>query len=237
MNDVKKYLVIFILAAVVVSCSPVQHSFSAKGGLPASMYSEALNEVSQRAGGGNGKTSVYRVVFREKAIESDNLIEHTNRSETSTAESVDYINYALYWYEIYLVAQENISSKSFVYVPVRYKMNLNEETRQFDTVCIGFGPSYAGTGNFVNDNYVIRFTQALKPVKRDGSFVLKKQGKRNNRNLLFVADSVQVTPQRICISRIVNTANNKTGGSKDEVFVVDSVFNNPRALQFTLQQQ
>ena len=169
--------------------------------------------------------NIYEATFRQKFIESDDLIEYTETNDLSEIDTVNYINAkGVYSQTMYIVKYKfvwNVSTvfNGAVFFSVKYHNNN----------CIGFGPAYFGIIN--PSKNLINFTTELKVKGNDKNFWLKPLSKyKEGGGYLFMPAAENDTI--INIKKIVKLDVNKIGGEKRLVFDIDDILHDRNALLF-----
>lgn len=182
---------------------------------------------------------VYVSSFRERFVESDNLLEYTELNDDSKIHAADYWSVMGYSQNLYLVKYKfsySVKTKNgkVIETPAEgvvffsVKHNRNGYTT-------GVTPCYFGIID--EEENLIGFNTPLTLEKSNGEFYLKPHPNKKSRNgLLFMPanfpENPATTDAGFQIEKIVNLDPNKIGGYKPLVFDINKIFNDSNALSF-----
>lgn len=166
-----------------------------------------------------GEIRFYKITFHERYVENGNVVDFSNISNDSL--DAGYMPPANGTkQELYLANVPMNNSQDYLYV--YYSLNYNS-----DGNVVGFGPAYLGKfGRCPSDTSMrqIVFFASLKS-KRKAPYVLTST--KDTTNLKFVL-AKQKSDTCITVSKIVQAAPNKIGGSNPLVFNTDSILGRNR---------
>lgn len=166
-----------------------------------------------------GKIRFYKITFREMPVENGNVIDFSNISNDSLAAPYQPPSSGTKQ-ELYLanVPMSNSQDNLYVYYSVNYNSNGN---------VVGFGPAYLGQlVPCPGDASIkqIEFFASLKS-KRKAPYVLTKTNEYTDLKFVLSNNSSDTC---IAISKIVQAAPNKIGGTNPLVFNTDSILGRNR---------
>lgn len=182
---------------------------------------------------------VYVSSFRERFVESDNLLEYTELNDDSKVHAADYWSIIGYSQNLYLVKYKfsysfktkngkliETPAEGVVFFSVKHNSRGNTT---------GVTPCYFGIID--EDENLIGFNTPLTLEKSDGKFYLKPHPNKKSRNgILFMPASFPENPTttngNLKIEKIVNLDPNKIGGYKPLVFDIGKIFKDSNALSF-----
>lgn len=166
-----------------------------------------------------GKIRFYKITFRERAVENGNVIDFSNISNDSLAAPYEPPASGTKQ-ELYLANIPMSNEQDYLYV--YYSVNYNS-----DGNVVGFGPAYLGQlVPCPGDTSIsqIEFFASLKS-KRKAPYVLTKKKEYTDLKFVLAKNS---SDSCIAVSKIVQAAPNKIGGTNPLVFDLDSILGRNR---------
>ncbi len=185
------------------------------------------------------RAEVYVSSFREKFIETDDLLEYSELNDKSKIPSVNYWDVNGYSQNLYLIRYEftySVKTKNGTLVDIPavgaifFSVKRNGQNK-----VTGITPCYFGTVD--EDQNLINFDTELTLQKDNSTFYLKlHKKKKNTKGLLFMPAAFPSNPtsqhDTFNIEKIVQLDANKVGGYKPLVFNINKILKDPNALQF-----
>jgi hypothetical protein len=248
MKIIKPIGVIFGLMACLclAGCYPTIRAFDSEKHISAKFFERILypkrkpNKRTVMAG--VDEIEVYKLVFDERLVEHNGLLEVTTVNPEADPSLISYKQFIGDWSEVYLfrlkTARNNKDGAIYFSAKLRRlkrTIKVDGEKQQVeDTICLGFGPSYFGRFSERTHETVIQFKDELSPHYANSTYSLSKKthGKKKSPIDLIYVLRPPHDPKDIWVSKIVNEANNKIGGYKDLVYDIDETFRYSKALLF-----
>jgi hypothetical protein len=231
---IKKLIYISVIL-LLASCSPVRHSFDVNQNISTLLF-KRITQTDRKKEPLFVKTDtveIFSTVFKEIAIEKNNVVESSLVNTWANADSLRYSDFQGVTQKIYLFKIKNPTDKtySFLYFSARFQTRINKKTRQTEEVCVGFGPSYFGKLVKIGDTPFIHFEHRLKAKKKGNHFELVSNGPADIKLVL----NKEYTPgeDHFNVLKLIECGANKIGGRKELVFNIENIFGYTNALRFT----
>ncbi|MBC7829150.1 MAG: hypothetical protein H7122_15480 [Chitinophagaceae bacterium] len=230
MLNYKALLAVIITVFFLTGCNAPKYLFNRNSIVPDTMIENISKLLCGRIKDPIRSTRLFEAVIQEKLVESDAVAEYklmdSLSEQTSVDLEVDRYSNRLYFYEMASVNKQD------------YGIFL-AATFQADGSCIGIGPLYIGhigKGDSGSKKFTTEFEYRIKKEDAKKSPVLVRKSKAPELILVYsyVTDK-QGQVIQMNIFQVIQKSKNKVSGiNKPLVYNISKIFNDPKALTFSI---